>query len=424
MPFTTDSHSNALGQLERAYAQARPLAIIIGEGKAGGRLLISRFIAGLNNQETVGRVIDPCADAMAGMRQIIKSIGFAAKDMQLEDLENVFRMFLRSQRINRRRTILCVEEAQDHGPWMLDQLGRLIELAENEKYPFMVILSGRPALHDMLRKPPLDELAAKANGRISLAPFSLSETREFVRWLVELSGGTDVGQVFEFDAVTLIHELCAGVPDAISTLCNKCRELAKKNKKKAVTATVVQEAAQLLKLTPSVKLSDADTVIMEIPRKASAREESNLSGRLIARSGGAVIQEQPINRQRLLVGRDDVCDIRIPSPLVSRHHALIVSTPDSVTLVDLGSTNGTYVDGREVKQCTLEDRQVIGIGDCQIEYISGRASKLVTDELDDTGQFTFPNVEEPTAVDFTGELKIIDFDPEETEVSLDRRIRK
>ena len=92
-------------------------------------------------------------------------------------------------------------------------------------------------------------------------------------------------------------------------------------------------------------------------------QEAGLSkGRLVVRTDGNVIQEQPLNRERLLIGRDEVCDIRIPSHLVSRHHALIVISSDSVQLVDLGSTNGTFVDGRDIKQCDLEDRQVIGVG--------------------------------------------------------------
>ena len=58
----------------------------------------------------------------------------------------------------------------------------------------------------MLNAPPLDALAARSQGRISLAPFNLDETREFVRWMIESAGASDVGQVIDYDAVTLISE--------------------------------------------------------------------------------------------------------------------------------------------------------------------------------------------------------------------------
>ncbi len=419
MPFMTDSHSNALEQLNRAFAESRALAVMIGEGKAGASLLLNRFLGSLKDDVSIARISDPSSDALGGMQQIIKALGFDHKNMGLADLENVFKMFLSSQRINRRRTIICVEEAQDNGEWMLDQVRRLIELAEKDKFRLMVILSGRPSLHQMLNVPPLNALAARAEGRISLAPFNVTETREFVRWMVEAGGATDVGQVFDYDAVTLIHEFCNGIPDAISTICIKSREVARKQKSSKVTSEQVRKAADMLHLTPNVRLSDVDTVMMKA-LKVEPEEDQRVKGKLIVRTGGVVVQEQPLNRDRILVGRDEVCDIRIPSHLVSRHHALIVNSPDGAKLVDLGSTNGTYVDGREIKQCDLEDRQVIGVGDSQIEYIAAAGSK--------DGLFDFHTGDESgSAADFSGELKIVDYNPgtdfEKTTVDPDRKWR-
>jgi adenylate cyclase len=58
---------------------------------------------------------------------------------------------------------------------------------------------------------------------------------------------------------------------------------------------------------------------------------------------------------------------------VSRRHATIQLVDDGVTssavLHDLGSTNGTFVDGRAVTQpVTLEDGQAIGIGEAAVTF--------------------------------------------------------
>jgi type II secretory pathway predicted ATPase ExeA len=416
LPFITDSHGNALDQLGRVFSEGRPLAIMIGEGKAGASLLISRFLGGLGDDVSVARITEPCADGIGGMQAIIRGIGFDAKKMPLADLENVFTMFLSSQKINRRRTIICIEEAQDNGRWLFEQVLR-------EKYGLTVILSGRPGLNGLLNTPPLNALVDRAERVISLAPFTLEETREFVRWMIESAGVADVSQLFEFDAVTLIHELCEGIPDSISTLSIKSREVAKKQKKTKVTTAEVTEAANLLQMTPNVRLSDADTVMMHVV-KVGPEKEVRGGGQLIVRTGGNLVQEQPLNRDRILIGRDAVCDIRIPSNLVSRHHALIHVSLDGVQLVDLSSTNGTFVDGREIQQCDLEDRQVIGIGDSQIEYIAGSERKDGLSNLDETGVFERDDFGSQSATDFSGELRIIDFDPEKTTVDPKRRVRK
>jgi len=364
-PFIADSHHVPLDHLGRAFAEGRPLAILIGEGKSGASYLIRRFLAGIEDDVAVARITEPCADAIAGMREIMRGIGFEPKDMSLVDLENVFTMFLSTQRTHHRRTVICIEETQDNGWWMLDRVRRLVELEMEGKFGLMVILSGRPGLNELLNEPPLDAICAQAGQRIALAPFSQAETREYIRWRVESAGTADVGQAFEFHAITLIHELCAGVPDAISTLCQKCRELADNKGMATVTTDLVKQAGKLLGMVPLMQLSDDETVAVEI-YKAGPQ-----NGRLIARANGDVIQEVSLDRERILIGRDELCDIRINSHLVSRHHALVINSPTGVTLVDLGSKNGTSVDDRHIKQCELKDCDVIAIGECKIEYVAG-----------------------------------------------------
>jgi len=75
LPFVTDSHDIALEQLGKTFTETRPLAILIGEGKSDTSLLIRRFLDGFDDDFTVVRVTEPCADATSGMREIIEAIG-------------------------------------------------------------------------------------------------------------------------------------------------------------------------------------------------------------------------------------------------------------------------------------------------------------------------------------------------------------
>jgi len=52
--------------------------------------------------------------------------------------------------------------------------------------------------------------------------------------------------------------------------------------------------------------------------------------------------------ERILVGRGEVCDVRLPHPYVSFHHATIQRAPGGWEITDHGSTNGTWVRGRRV----------------------------------------------------------------------------
>ena len=60
----------------------------------------------------------------------------------------------------------------------------------------------------------------------------------------------------------------------------------------------------------------------------------------------AVLREVDVRRKkRVLIGRGDDCDIKLVSDRVSRHHCEILYKDGHYELHDLGSTNGTYVDG-------------------------------------------------------------------------------
>jgi len=68
-----------------------------------------------------------------------------------------------------------------------------------------------------------------------------------------------------------------------------------------------------------------------------------------------VVQGKPLGREvlltegRFLIGRGADCHLRPASELVSRHHCVLTVTADSIRVEDLGSTNGTLLNGRRIE---------------------------------------------------------------------------
>lgn len=71
---------------------------------------------------------------------------------------------------------------------------------------------------------------------------------------------------------------------------------------------------------------------------------------------------------KTIIGRGSDCDIVIDDPGVSRRHLEIDITPKGVVARDLGSTNGTYVEGHLVPAATLLDGNTITIGRTRILF--------------------------------------------------------
>ena len=81
-----------------------------------------------------------------------------------------------------------------------------------------------------------------------------------------------------------------------------------------------------------------------------------------------VAQSGPLNGERyainasLVVGREDTCDIVIPSRQVSRVHARLTQTASGIELEDLDSKNGTHCNGKLIEGPTLlQDGDIIQI---------------------------------------------------------------
>ncbi len=89
-------------------------------------------------------------------------------------------------------------------------------------------------------------------------------------------------------------------------------------------------------------------------------------GRLLLKFDDAVLEEVPMGREPVTIGRAPDSDIRIDNLAVSSHHARIYAEAGSFMIEDLDSLNGTLVNGQRVKRITLRDGDTIAIGKHQI----------------------------------------------------------
>lgn len=361
--FLTQCHRNALDQLGDSFSEGRSLAILTGDGKTTSRFVIRKFLSRLDPDVAVARFTRPSANVVEFMRDLIASIGFQPNDMSLADLENIFSMFLSFQKSHERRTIICIEEAQQSEWWLLDKICALVKAEQKGGYGLMLILSGQVELEELLKNRPLSSVTAFADEPISLAPFTLPETREYIRRRAEAAVAANNGQRFHSHAIPLIHELCAGVPDAVGTLVSRCFCLANEKNEDPITTELVKRAYEGLREQLETNAVDLEATAVNItpirPRVA----------RLIVKLTGNDVKEMILRQSRVLIGRNHLCDIRIDSKIVSRHHALISYSAEGATIIDLGSTNGTTVDGIAVKEHQLEPGETIVVGDCRIEYV-------------------------------------------------------
>ncbi|MEM1434544.1 MAG: FHA domain-containing protein [Pseudomonadota bacterium] len=92
------------------------------------------------------------------------------------------------------------------------------------------------------------------------------------------------------------------------------------------------------------------------PVSSSTTQLAPEAARLTATWQNAEGHQDAAFRDSFVLGRDSECDIQLDDPLVSRHHARVFFEGGIWQIEDLGSRNGTRVDGQLVTRRALPDR--------------------------------------------------------------------
>jgi len=92
---------------------------------------------------------------------------------------------------------------------------------------------------------------------------------------------------------------------------------------------------------------------------------------------GQLLREDTLTQGVIKIGKVPSAHLRIDDESVSRMHAVLEVTNQEVSLIDLGSTRGTFVNGKKINKARLQSGDVITLGDVRVELAIGDAARPV-----------------------------------------------
>src|SRR5258708_9096410 len=119
--------------------------------------------------------------------------------------------------------------------------------------------------------------------------------------------------------------------------------------------------------------------------------------KLILSVDGQVLKEFALSKERTLIGRKPHNDIQIDNLAVSGEHAAIITILNDSFIEDLGSTNGTLVNGKPVKKHFLQNNDGVEIGKHKLKYFNDAPPAAGAGDFETTMIIRSPKAAPPPA---------------------------
>ena len=106
--------------------------------------------------------------------------------------------------------------------------------------------------------------------------------------------------------------------------------------------------------------------------------------KLILSMETTMLKEIPLTKERTTIGRKPHNDIQIDNLAISGEHAVVITILNDSFLEDLGSTNGTFVNGQSIKKHFLQNSDTIELGKYRLQYVSDVPQQTTNTDFEKT----------------------------------------
>lgn len=239
--FLGTRHKPALRLLEYGLVNGSVFIVITGEPGTGKTTLLNQLLGQSRHQWTIG-VLSNTHETLGGlMPWIMASFGLPTKGKDEVELFHEFAKFLERERDAGRRVLLVLDEAQNVGSGMLEELRLLSNLNDGRRRTLQILLSGQPRLKDLLEQPGMVQFAQRIGVEYTLNALSDDETRAYIGHRLHVAGRRTA--LFTTLACHIIFRLTGGVPRLINQLCDHALVYGYAAHADTIIARIVLEAA-------------------------------------------------------------------------------------------------------------------------------------------------------------------------------------
>ena len=364
--------------LSDTYTNDHGLGLFQGPPLSGKTAIIEHFIESLAEDAAVAVVDGAGLNTTTLLEIVLSQFGYDLKLSSVAELMNMVKVFVVQQTASDHAPLLIIENTHALNPNALRVLCELAELKVKQKSALRLILASDRSISSIVEAPAMAPISKRLTGDFHLEPLGKDETTEYLHAKLRAGGCVDPQGVLPDDVCEVLHSVSGGWPGVVDSMVRLAMG-------KADIFPIRKDQIERL-LTSNGKpalVGENDETSQDGGAGAGDSAESAGPAKLYLTYNGRTLREIDVDCPRLLVGRSDHNDLCINSRYVSRHHALFFKRGSATVLMDLNSTNGTYVNSRRVHNHVLNHDDVVSIGNHGIKFHDPAARQC--DNLDGTG---------------------------------------
>ncbi|MCH8336083.1 MAG: AAA family ATPase [Proteobacteria bacterium] len=362
--YWSKQHARAKAYMESTIWLADGFVVITGEIGSGKTTLLQTFLNELEDDVVYAVVSQTQLTPTQFLQAVLTEFGFKPFKKRKVELLDMLNMFLIEQYANGKKVLLIVDEAQNLGKKVLEEIRLLSGIETQKEKVLRIILAGQPELKNTLDSPRLKQLVQRVRLRFHIESLNRREMREYIEHRLSIAGREEPGPFTE-NAYPKIFLYSGGIPRLINTLCDTAMLCAFADEKKSIDEDDVISAVEELNWKEH---ESATGRYRELPKIVLKVPKISYLTKIEVHSKSKILSEHFFGPGKVIVGRAPDNELYIKSKFVSRRHAQITNTEFGCTIEDLNSTNGISIDNRRVKKYLLRDGDVVKVGMHRLVY--------------------------------------------------------
>jgi len=246
--FLGKSHEEALAHLIYAVSEGEGFISLIGRRGVGKTTVCQAFIDRRDDTTQVAYIFKPEVSPEELLKTINAEFGIGTTGDDSKDLIDRLNSYLMRQRVEGKKVLLFIDDAQNLNADVLEQVRLLSNLETTREKLLQIVLVGEPELADMLASRALRQIGQRVSVSYYIKPLTYEETCAYIYHRMSIASlGTQTH--FAASALKRIFKFSGGIPRMINVACDKSLFTAYRFNHGHITGEIAQTA--LRGLAPS-----------------------------------------------------------------------------------------------------------------------------------------------------------------------------